>query len=221
MRTPILLLAGLCISTSMAIAQESEPLSRTIFKLSPQHFIHNSLKAGVERFNQNHTGSVAVFLTGRLESKQESAFDDGYNGLAGELQFRKYISPMKALTSKHGKAYYQGIYGAAYLQGGSYSGEFRDEYSYYDPNTGQYVTQYQYDYHESVGNWGLGFTIGYQKTLWQVIFMEAFIGGGIQFSDKTTSGNPPAPDTYDYSGIVDPDYKGILPKIGLHIGIGL
>ena len=212
------------LSTCMitAYGQEAETtLSRTVFKLSPQHFIHNSLKAGIEHFNETHSSSTAFFVTGMIENKEYTFQGDGYSGIAGEVQLRKYISPMKSYTSRHGKAYHQGVYGAAYLQGGYYSGDFKDAYSYYDPNTGGMVTQYQYDYNEKVTNGGFGFTIGYQKTLWQVIFLEAFVGGGVQFADKTRSGVSPNPDYYDYEGITDPGYKGILPKIGLHIGIGL
>src|SRR5687768_5543206 len=98
MRTFIFLVAGVCLSAGIAFAQEPETLSRTIFKLSPQHFTQNSLKGGVERFNKNHSLSVAVFITGRMEKNEDSHYRDGYDGLAGELQVRKYISPMKAVT---------------------------------------------------------------------------------------------------------------------------
>ena len=208
-------------ATSVAQDTESEPLSRTVLKLSPQHFVHNSLKAGIERFNHDHSSSFAVFVTGRLENGNNGSFyQEGYDGLAGELQFRKYVRPMNRQVSRKGNWYNQGIYAAGYIQGGSYGGRFRSEYSYYDPNTGQMVTDTQYDYTESIGNYGIGFTIGYQKTLWQVIFLEAFIGGGIQFADRTVSGQAD-PIFNHYAGITDPAYKGILPKIGLHIGIGL
>lgn len=218
--TALLICAVLCLSFS-AHAQETETPSRTIFKLSPQHFIRNSLKAGIERFNENHSGSVAFFVTGMMAQDQNS-FRDQYNGLAGELQLRKYISPMKSVTSRNDRVYSQGVYGAAYLQGGSYSGNFKEENHYTDPTTGNPATQVLYDYKENVGNWGFGFTLGYQKTLWQVIFLEAFVGGGVQFSDRTVSGF--MPNTYYFGGddgIVDPAFRGILPKIGIHIGIGL
>jgi hypothetical protein len=78
-----------------------------------------------------------------------------------------------------------------------------------------------YEYTERVTNGGFGFTIGYQKTLWQVVFMEAFIGGGVQFSGRSVSGDRPDDSFYYYTGITDPGYKGIMPKIGLHLGIGL
>jgi len=223
MRITILLsMTIFCISFTNIFAQDDPPtISRTIFKLSPQHFIHSSLKAGIERFNQTHSGSFAFFVTGRIENEENVYNLNGYNGLAGEIQFRKYISPMKIRTSKRNNVFHQGIYGAAYLQGGSYSGEFSDSYSTYDPNTGQYTQYTNYNYHESVGNYGFGFTIGYQKTLWQVVFLEAFVGGGVQFADRVITGTKPEPNFFTYGGIADPGYKGILPKIGLHIGIGL
>lgn len=210
-----------CLTLVNTRAQESETISRTIFKLSPQHFTNNSLKAGVERFNRNHSGSIAIFVTGMLENDGNSFDRNGYDGLAGELQLRKYISPMQLYTSKKDRVYRQGIYGAAYVQGGSYSGEFSDQYSYFDPNTGMFITQLNYDYDENIGNWGFGFTIGYQTTLWQVLFLETFMGGGIQFSDIIQTGKTPGPSSFDDSGINDPDYKGILPKFGILIGIGL
>jgi hypothetical protein len=206
----------------MALAQgDAEEFSRTVFKLSPQHFTQNSLKGGVEHFNKHHSASVAVFITGRMEKNEDSFYGDGYDGLAGELQVRKYISPMTTITSRGDRVYQRGIYGAVYVQGGTYSGDFKSEYSYYDPNTGAFVTGAQYDYEEHTGNWGGGFTIGYQQTLWQVVFVEAFIGGGLQFSDRITTGMVPDQSYFYYDSIWNPYYRGILPKFGLNIGIGL
>lgn len=217
----MLLLSGACLSAAVADAQEPETISRTIFKLSPQHFTENSLKGGVEHFNKKHSASLIVLITGRMEKNEYSIHGDGYDGLAGELQLRRYISPMKAIVAKNNKVYHQGIYGAVYVQGGSYSGDFRRDYFFYDPNTGSTVTEVQYDYEDHVGNWGGGFTIGYQRTFWQVIFVEAFVGGGLQFSDRILTGKLPSTPDYSHYGIADPYYRGILPKIGLNIGIGL
>jgi hypothetical protein len=221
MRTSTLLLAGIFLSAGSAAGQDSETISRTIFKLSPQHFTENSLKGGVEQFNKSHSASVAVFITGRMEKNEDSFYGDGYDGLAGELQLRKYISPMKAVVLRNNKVYHRGIYGGVYVQGGSYSGDFRREYVYYNSTTGSMVSEVQYDYEDHVGNWGGGITIGYQQTFWQVIFLEAFIGGGLQFSDRIITGKLPNTPDFSYNDISDPYYRGILPKIGLNIGMGL
>jgi len=211
----------LYVSVIAAYGQDTDtPLSRTVFKLSPQHFTHNSLKAGVERFNETHSSSFAIFLTGMMGNKNESFYGNGYDGLAGELQFRKYISPMKSYTSKNNRPYHQGVYGAAYLQGGYYTGEFRGQSQHYDPISGLYTWE-NYNYTENIANGGFGFTIGYQKTLWQVIFLEAFVGGGVQLSSSRYTGMNGNAEDFRDEGITSPLYRGILPKIGLHIGIGL
>lgn len=214
-------MAVVCLGLAPAFAQDTLTVSRTIFKLSPQHFIDHSLKVGVERFNKTHSGSIAFFMTGRIQNEENWSDLDGHNGIAGELQFRKYVSPMKMRLSKRNNLIHQGIYGAAYLQGGSFSGDFRGVNSTYDPNTGQHTDHIEYAYDERIINYGFGFTMGYQKSLWQVIFLEAFIGGGIQFANETVSGTEPEHDFFKYTGIGAPGYKGILPKIGVHIGIGL
>lgn len=223
MKNTLILLAVLVASPcACVLGQDSLMLSRTVFKLSPQHFVHNSLKAGVERFNPNHSSSFAVFLTGRVDNNSGDFYEwGGYSGLAGEFQLRKYVSPMKTHTSRKNNTYHQGIYGSAYVQGGSYSGDFTETHSAYDPNTGTFGPRTEYSYKESIGNWGFGFTIGYQKTLWQVIFLEAFIGGGIQFADITLSGSKPDDSFFAYETILDPGYKGMLPKIGINLGLGL
>lgn len=219
MRTYLLLLAGTCILCSTAQAQEPDTLSRTVFKLSPQHFIQNSLKAGVERFNKNHSASFAIFITGMIDNEVWSYSEGGYDGIGGELQLRKYISPMKPFTSKRGKINQQGIYGALYAQGGYYTGAFRGQTYTYEPMNSS-PTLVTYDYGHRLLNGGLGFTIGYQKTLWQVVFMEAFLGGGIQFARHDISGTDAEAYLID-DGITAPGYQGIIPKIGLMIGIGL
>ena len=214
----------LFLAPLFTLGQDGDTLSRTILKLSPQHFIDNSLKAGIERFNAKHTGSASLFITAMIDNTQYTGFyygsESGYDGLAGELQFRKYFSPMQALTSINGKVYHQGIYGGAYLQGGSYSADLMYSTTIYDPVTGsQHVQEFVYSDH--IGNWGVGFTIGYQRTLWQVVFFEAFVGGGVQFADRLPDGSQPRPSYYYRTGITNPSYQGIIPKFGLNIGLGL
>lgn len=222
MMKTILISTAIVLASALPVyAQEAPPPARSIFKLSPQHFFDNSLKVGVERFNQEYSGSFAIFLTGMIDNDQYSGygFDEGYDGIALEFQLRKYISAMKPTVSKHGRSFHQGVYGAAYAQGGYYEGASQGETYQYDPMTGN-TTPVYYNYVHRITNGGFGFTIGYQKTLWEVVFLEAFIGGGIQFSGSEVSGIK-VDDYFSDEGIIDPAYRGILPKIGLNIGIGL
>lgn len=216
----IIIFAIVILGSTLATgAQDVPPLSRTVFKVSPQHFAHNTLKAGVERFNGSYTGSFAIFATGTINNDIWSYSDEGYDGFTGEFQLRKYISPMKPLTSRQGKPFHQGIYGGVYAQAGYFAGEFHGQTYRYEPMMPNPILV-NYDYRHSLTNGGVGFIMGYQRTLWQVVFLEAFLGGGIQFAGHDVSGAL-SPDYLMNDAITDPGYEGIIPKMGLTIGIGL
>jgi hypothetical protein len=224
----VLLLPLLLLLSVHAICQDQTtlPLPRALFKVAPQSFIANTLKVGFEFFNKERSKSFSVYLYGRLEGNNEvQPYYIGnkyYKGLGSELQYRKYISPVKSYTTRKGKSYLQGIYAGGYLQGASYINEAEFIYKNFDPNTGQ-QTKTLITVTESVGNVGTGFTIGVQRTLWNVLFIDAYIGGGLQWSfiDRTNTPVMVLNDYYGYYSLTDPGYQGIMPKIGLQLGIAL
>jgi hypothetical protein len=212
------------IFTSIVAQDLDQQPSRSVFKISPQHFTQRQLKAGFERFNRSYSRSFSFYLNGLMDWYEEPGYDEGHSGLGAELQYRKYLAPLAARTTKKGNTYYRGIYFSGYLQGAHYSGTQSGIYYDYDPDTGT-NTGKPYDYKEDIGNWGFGFTFGFQQTLWSKIFFEVYVGGGLQFADQNASGVVPDDPYYYYffdpSGITALDYQGIMPKIGLQIGIGL
>jgi len=225
MKTP--LFALLFLACIPVFSQDDEILTapRALFKVSPQNFAINTLKVGAEFFNKTRTKSYSAFLYGRFDSNNDTQTyyfgDDFYKGLGGEFQYRKYLNGFKSYQTKRGKDFLQGIYVAGYLTGGTYSnkGEFI-QYSY-NNNTGQ-QNSYMVSVDDQVVNWGTGFTIGVHRTLWRVLFIDAYIGGGIQWSDFNRKFNPSLPMSYSsYSGITSPGYQGIMPKFGVSLGVAL
>lgn len=215
------------LASVVASGQDETSLStlRALFKVAPQNFAINTLKIGAEIFNKNRSKSYSLYLSGRFDSNNNSEpyyyGDDFYKGLGGEFQYRKYISPMKNYVTKRNKNYLQGIYVSGYIQAASYKNEGEFIYYSYDPNTGQ-QNNYMVVVEESIGNWGTGFTIGIHRTLWSVLFIDAYIGGGIQWSDTIHITNPALPMSYySYTGITSPDYQGIMPKFGVQLGVAL
>jgi hypothetical protein len=213
----------------VAVGQADEILTppRALFKLVPQNFVENTLKVGVEVFNGNRSKSYSLYLYGRLDNdnnaNQPNYYGDFYyKGLGSEFQYRKYISPIKLYTTRKGKNYLQGIYVSGYLQGASYVNDGDFIFSSYDPNTGQ-RSQTLITINETTSNIGTGFTIGVHRTLWNVFFIDAYIGGGVQWSDvnRTTTPSIPINGYYGYYDITDPGYQGIMPKFGLQVGIAL
>jgi hypothetical protein len=206
MKKLLVILAYLSISTVLIAQEDSEPgfkLPRTVLKISPFQFIVSTLELGIEAFNPAYSRSFnfsAGFRSGSFD------YDEG-NGASLELGYRKYAAPMK-YRARGNRESYQGVYYSLFVRGEYFKGEDSDYYYSY-PDT----------YTEKIFSIAPGFTIGFQKTLWQVILLDAYVGGGIKFSDVEYL------TTYDdyvpYYTIYDPGYSGIFPKIGVKIGIAL
>lgn len=192
-----------------------------LFKVTPQNFIVSTLKIGTEVFNKSRSKSLQLLLYGRFNtySRAFCCDYDHYKGVGGELMYRKYISPLKSITTKRNRSYLQGIYVGGYVQGAAYSNKGDYSVTRRDPNTNIYTTTIV-NVNESTSNWGTGFTIGVHRAIWSVLFIDAYIGGGIQWSDinRVTTPNDVPLNSY-YGTILSPGYQGVMPKFGIQIGV--
>jgi hypothetical protein len=206
-----------------AYAQDAVPgIPQSILKISPQHFVQDALKIGIERFNSSFKNSGVIYLSGVIGSHNDSAGQSGFNGFGLEAQRRKYFNSLKIHTSKKENPYYQGIFLAGFIQGGYYSGDQHHTSWQYDSSSGDLVKVTNYNYSQRIINYGAGFTIGFQWIAAEVLSFETFVGGGFQFANRTFSGD--VPDNIRNNAeksILALDYSGVLPKIGFKIGIGL
>jgi len=208
MRKLLLILAFSSVATVLFAQEGEEPgfkLPRAVLKISPFQFVVHTLELGIETFNRTYSKSFNFSVGLRTGSND---YNDG-KGANLELGYRKYVAPMK-YRSRRNRESYQGIYYSLFVRGEYFKGE----------NNNYYYTSNPDSYTEKTYAIAPGFTIGFQKTLWQVILLDAYVGGGIKFSDVEYLTTPP-PDYEPYYDIFDPGYSGIFPKIGVKIGIGL
>jgi len=193
---------------SLAAQNNQEPtfeLPRTVMKISPFQFAVSTLELGIETFNPTYSKSFNLGLGIRSGSNE---YNDG-KGMSLELAYKKYPAPMK-FKARGNREYYQGIYYTLFVKGEYFKGENRDYYYNSTPET----------YTEKTYGITPGFAIGYQRTFWQMIFIDVYVGGGVKFSDVQYLDTPPA-DYDPHYDVLDPGYSGIYPKIGVKIGIGL
>jgi hypothetical protein len=64
-----------------------------------------------------------------------------------------------------------------------------------------------------------GFSIGVQRSIFEVMYIDFYLGGGIRFPSFEYS-NDNHPDSNE-DDIFSPSYEGIYPTFGLKVGIGL
>ncbi len=220
-----LIVCSLLLSPLVGQSQDgSFELKRNILKVAPQQFRVKSLKLGVEHLNSNRDRSYSLYVTLRKEKNNQGEYPTGYDGLGGEFQYRAYLKPLKEYSNHNNKKYDQGIYLAGFIQGNGFSGDQFYPDSQYDQVTNTYSTTV-YHTHQRISNWATGVMIGLQHTFWKLLSVDVYAGGGVQWSDISQSGSLPPyygfyyiNPGYDYS---EPGFQGILPKVGLQIGIGL
>ncbi len=203
MKKNILLLV-FCATVLMANAQEKNDVfkvPKTLLKLYPQAFFVNTFQLGIETFNPTYSRSFNLDLG--LRTRNEN-WDSWYSGFYGDIAYRKYFVPMK-LTDRITRQYYMGVYYSVGFKAGYYQTR-----SYEDING-------TYDYVDSeLWSYSPYFVIGLQRTFWEVLYLDVFMGGAI--------GIPVYPENayeISYPEIIDPAFKGIYPKIGVKIGVGL
>lgn len=222
MKTPLFLL--LFIVSIAAFCQDEEVLTapRALFKTTPQSFLVNTLKVGVEVFNESWTKSYSLYLNGKLDGNN-GALAYFYRGLGAEFQYRKYLNGFSVRKSRRDKEFIHGVYIAGYITGGAYFDKREFTTTYRDFNTGQ-ITSTSYYVDDEILNVGTGFTVGYHRTFWKVLFFDAYLGGGVQLSEIERKLNPNTTREYynsSHSGIASPGFQGIMPKFGIAVGVAL
>jgi hypothetical protein len=198
-----------CFTSSGQSANENElVLPKTVFKISPLHFFNSTFQFGTELFNTTQSRSLNIDIGVRSNSQ---LYDD-VKGISAEIGYRKYVKPMTLRTRKS-RQFYQGIYYNFFVRGSYFEG-FKEDYVY-DPFSGggTYVS-----HKLTARSIGPGFYMGLQKTIWEVVLMDIYVGGGIKISDINPSDRG---DFYYDDDLFDPGYEGIFPKIGIKFGIGL
>jgi|GEM_PF-6644206 len=194
----------LCVSAnSQSRTEDTNNPARAIIKLSPLHFFSQTLELSVETLDPNYTRAFQISVA--LRSGQAEYIEGRGGGVT--LAYRKYVRPLST-PSVRDPAVFQGIYYSVYLKGDVFQGEE------------DYWGQSQFfKTKENVRSIGPGFIIGLQRTIFQVLYMDVYIGGGIKFADVTYDGT--APDDQINYDLFHPAYEGIYPAVGLKIGVGL
>lgn len=187
----------------------SSDLPNYIFKFSPQHMIRNGMWLSGEFFNDRHSTSHNIGIeamyseaTGRTSGVLKSS------GFTAEYMFRYYpgrLHVQQTLNKEYVKGFYVGFFG----QAGSYN---LTTSNYYSSSSGNYKTNVRSAVYYP------GFILGMQQALGESIYLDLYIGAGMHISNigQVTS---PVSD-YNISNYYFIYTNGILPKVGLSLGVG-
>lgn len=172
------LFAGIALA---AVAQETESiLKRNVIKITPQQFIRNTLQGSYERFSSDFKTSRQVSL-GLLYRRDANSWSGGdspqaQTGVFAEIQGRRYVPGFRQYTARrNNRMQAQGVYLSGFLRGEYIA--INGEYSVWDTGTNLPRTATLDDRILAINP---GFVIGYQRTLWQFVYLDLYVGGGLR-----------------------------------------
>lgn len=187
---------------------------RSVVKLSPFHFFDRSIQLNGEFFKENYKTSLVTGFTGTYRDDKEVS-DQGF---ALEFQVRHYPRSFKVDTSRWVENGANGFYFGISVSAGSNVYKSKSEY---------YSSSYNVSTRSTTANshWITpSVLLGYQVVVWEAMYLDFYVGGGIKMNDVKKSTSVPGvnPELEMTNGsIFSRYYKGILPKLGFTLGVGL
>ena len=185
---------------------------KNIVKIQPFQFVDNTFFLGYEGFNADHTRSINFglgFITSNAQAEEELGFKY-------EVQYRIYVNGLKKYVPRRSEAAYnRGIYASVYLSG--VRSEETTEFSFFDPV--EQVVMFR-ENKRTVNAFNPGVTIGIQRSVWDMLYIDFYVGGGVRFANVEDSDELFPESDFDIDDVYDREYTGVFPKIGLAIGIG-
>ena len=177
-----------------------------LIKISPFHFFDGTFNMSIEKSIKS---DYTINLTGGVHLVEDGWNYDNQKGATAEIQIRKYLINW---DEKDMSGIYVAPYGKlAYFR-------YHDEYAYYTwdyDDMGNIISEdwWNETRDASVKQYNVGILIGTQYIISDVISLDMFFGGGIQYAD--VSGSPDYFDGFPLGRF----YTGIIPKIGFNFGV--
>ena len=222
----ILLLTCLVLS-SISYGQRTKfkKLPKAIVKVSPQNLVRSGLKVGAEFFNERHRFSNEVMF--EIISKNNNVFDNEEglgklktSGFLIDYSFRYYLEGLsikKTLISEKVGGYYMGFG----VQAGSYTETHGLLYESNQMNP-RNIKYSQLEVTSTMYN--MAVTGGFIKEIASRVYLDLFFGVGIQSGSNKLSESDVSKETVEVmvnSGTLSPYDRGVIPKIGFKIGVGI
>ena len=185
-----------------------------VIKLSPLHFFDRSIQVNGELFKKNFKTSLLLGFTGTYRSDKEVIDKGG----SLEIQFRHYPRTFRADTNNWYRNSAAGFYVGLSASVGVNA---------YTVLTQSYVSSTQTLEYSTTANsqWVTpSVLIGYQLIVWESMYLDFYVGGGIKLNNVEKSTNIPGADPDDQlnnTSLFSRYYTGVLPKLGFTLGIGL
>tara|TARA_B100000287_G_C20654694_1_gene788139 strand:- start:1485 stop:2105 length:621 start_codon:yes stop_codon:yes gene_type:complete len=196
-----------CLFSFIILKSQNLDNSNTLIKNSPFHFFDGTFHLSYER-------AVSTNKSLNISGGFHFRGDNYYNNMQEDIGWNCEIQLRRYLISFDSDVLLNGIYFSPYFKGGYFKyKELSYWYINYDSNGDYYDVFYPESLFE-IKNYQGGLIMGVQMLFKEIIVFDLFLGGGIQYAELNR-------DNFYHSnnGIWGRNYSGVVPRIGLNIGV--
>ena len=192
-------------------------------RISPFHLFNNQFNISSEFFNSTYTRShllTASIMYADNDSKSDGGFSLDYQG---RIYPRRFKPDSMAMYNNSASGFYMGLG----LQVGYC--EFRDKNLQRSISTtspwggGQVLTQVPVNV-MTTNIWANPYIgLGYQFIIWESLFVDLFVGGGLKMNRVSKSSPDKSLDLKEFytdPNFTDRYFQGIMPRANISIGVG-
>lgn len=208
------ILVFICILMATTVIGQSDHFAmRNALKISPVEFGKAQFELSYERYFGDRNSSLIINPSFFLKENNQESIE----GVQIGAQYRIYLSHVRSdqrdvFLGFHNIGLYTGLYGH-YL-------DYKEDYQYSWWNMEQ-NTQESGEFTKDITAMEGGALIGVQIDITNRILLDFYVGGGIRYTDVMDSKDGVVDEDYYYdeSGIFDPEYQGVKPRIGFQLGV--
>lgn len=204
----------LVISTSLQSQSQDKIFTyNNAIKINPAGFRNAEFQVTYERYFQDRKSSISIIPSYILE--ESNGFSkQGWQFMSQYKFYLNHFNKLKRETflGAHNYGFYSGLYGLYQ--------DFEEDYmaSYYVAKTDVWETS---TFTKRIKASEGGAIIGIQIDVTERILIDYYVGGGLRFSKiNDTYQDVENPDNYyETYSVLDPEYKGVKPTMGMTLGI--
>jgi hypothetical protein len=210
--------AAVVFSSAVAQPKTDMQIPSTILKFSPQHLIRGGLWMTGEFVgaDQKRSHQLSAEIMYRQPNENYDGIIKGV-GFTAEYQFKYYLNRFHIEKTLSGKQSASGYYVGVFGQFGHYDEKSR--YTIYQSNPPSYNNEERTNEVKTTAVYP-GFVIGLQKSLGESFYIDLYAGAGMRVSESLIKIQD---DNFNYRqspGAYFIYRNGLLPKIGMSIGLG-
>lgn len=192
-----------CVLLLLAFTTTTLLAQKNSIRLNMFNLFQNQFKLNYERLIKND--KIGINISPILTLRQN--YSSSTKGIGGELSVRSYLFEKPEEQTN----FYSNIFGTIGAEYNYYEVKYMNYYYDYYNNTNVNYSSTSY-----LSNYQVFIALGWQGKIKDKLVLESYLGAGIKENSKSKSYYN---SYYNPTGLLQIGHTGVIPKLGVNIGI--